>query len=78
MIGTAVLACLGMRSKGMATGTFCDGLGAPTTSGTVPPPPPMSVVPVYVEEEMDLIKLAILSVVTLVSWSHLYLLIRLT
>ena len=53
-----------MRAKGIAAGTFSAGLAAPTPVGTVPPPPPMIVLPVAVEAEMDLVDLTILIVVT--------------
>ena len=61
-MGTAVLACPGVRANGIADGTFGAGLNHPPPAGTVPPPPPLGVVPVDVEEEMDLVDLAILSV----------------
>ena len=72
------LACPGVRSKGMAAGALGAGLGAPHPAGTVPPPPPMTFVPVAVEAEMDLVDLSIFMVVTLGSRCLLYLLIRLT
>ena len=77
-MGTDTQACPGVRANGIAAGTFSARLNPAPPSGTVPPPPPMSVVPVAVEEAMGLVDLAVLSVVTLVSWSHLYLLIRVT
>ena len=77
-MGTDKLACQGFRANGISAGTFGARLNLAPPSGTVPPPPPMSVVTVAVEEAIGLVDLAILTVVTLVSWSHLYLLIRLT
>ena len=77
-MGTDILACPGVRENGIAAGTFGARLNLASPAGTVPPPPPMSAVPVAVEEAMGLVDLAILSVVTLVRLSHLYLLIRLT
>ena len=77
-MGTDTLACPGVRANGIAAGTFGARLNIAPPAGTVPPPPPMSAMPVAVEEAMDLVDLAILSVFTLVRLSHLYLLIRLT
>ena len=68
----------GVRANVIPAGTFGARLNPSPPDGTVPPPPPISVVPVAVEEAMHLVDLAILSVVTLVRLSHLYLLIRLT
>ena len=62
----------------MDAGTFSAGLGALPPAGTVPPLPPMAVVPVAVEAEMDLVQLEILSVVALRTRSLLSLLMRLT
>ena len=47
----------------------------PPPVGTVPPPPPLGAVLVEVDEERDLVYLAILSVVALGSWSHVLILI---
>ena len=77
-MGTDTLACPGVRANGIAAGKFGARLNLAPPDGNVPPPPPMSVVPVAVEEAMGLVDLAILSLVTLVRFSHLYLLIRLT
>ena len=77
-MGTDTLFCQGFRANGISAGTFGTRLNLAPPAGTVPPPPPMSAVPVAVEEAMGLVDLAILSVVTLVRLSHLYLLKRLT
>ena len=77
-MGTDTLACQGVRANGIAAGTFSPRLNPAPPAGTVSPPPPMSAVPVAVEEAMDLVDLVTLSVVTLVRLIHLYLLIRLT
>ena len=75
---TGELACPGVRVNVTADGTFRAVWAPPPPAGTVPPSPPMAVVPVAVEEDMNMVDLVILRVVTLVSWSHLSLLIRLT
>ena len=77
-MGTTTLACPVVRENGIDAGTFGSRLDPPPPAGTIPPPPSKKVMPVAVEEERDLSDLAILSVVTLESRSHLYLLINLT
>ena len=67
-----------MRAKGIGAGSFDAWLGAPPPDGTVPSPLSMTVDPVAVEAEMDLVDLVILIVVTLENWSLLSLSIRLT
>ena len=72
-MGTVALACPAVMENGTGAGTF----GAifnppppPSPDGTVTPLSPMEFIPVDVEEDMDLVDLAILSVVNLGSWSH--------
>ena len=77
-MGTAVLACPRVRANGIAAVMFGAGLNPPPPAGTIPPPPPLGVAPVEVYEEIDLVYLYILSVVTLGSWSQFLVLIRLT
>ena len=65
-MGNETLACLRVKGDGIAAGTFSIGLTPPPTpSGTVPLPPPLVAVPVKLDEKIDLVDLAILSVVTL-------------
>ena len=82
-MGTVALSCPAVMENGTGAGTF----GAifnppppppPSPDGTVPPLSPIEFIPVDVEEDMDLVDLAILSVVNLGSWIHLSILIRLT
>ena len=47
-MGTDKLACQGFRANGISAGTFGARLNLAPPSGTVPPPPPMSDVPVAV------------------------------
>ena len=77
-MGNSALTCLVVMENLIDDGRFSSRFDPPTPSVTIPPPPLMSVVLVDVEEETDLVYLDILSVVTLGSWSHLSLLIRLT
>ena len=51
----------------MTAGIFGNGLTPSPPAGTVPPPPLLRLVPVEVDEEIDLVDLAIMSVVALVS-----------
>ena len=70
-MGTAALACPVIRADGMGAGTFGARFTPPPPSpGTVPPPPPMEIMPVDVEEDMDLVDLAILSLFNLGSQIH--------
>ena len=78
MIGTAALDCVGVRGYGIADRTFGVGLTPPPHAGTVPLPPPLRVLLVKLDKDVDLVDLAILSVVTLGVLSQLLLLIRLT
>ena len=64
-MGTATLACLGVRANGIASETFGAILTLPPPAGTFPPLPPLVVVPVCVEEYMDLVDLDIWGLVTL-------------
>ena len=63
---TATLACPGVRANVITDGKFCAGLTPPPPpAGNVPLLPPLGVVPVDGEEEINLVDLDILSVVTL-------------
>ena len=77
-MGTVTLAFPGVRVNGMAAGILGAVFTTPNPVGTVTTPPPPRAVPVEVYEEMDLVDLAIFSVVALVSLSQLLILIRIT
>ena len=62
----------------MTSGMLGSGLTHPPPIGTVPPPSPMGVVPVGVDEEIDLVDLSILGLFALGSWIQLLILIRIT
>ena len=59
-MGTAALAFLGVRANGMNFGMLGSRLTPPSPFSTVPHPLPLEVVPMEVDEEIDLVDLAIL------------------
>ena len=68
-MGTAALACLGFRANVMTAGMLGTILTPLPPVATFPPPPPLGVVPVEVDEEIDLVYLPILYIVVLGIWS---------
>ena len=75
---TPVLACLGVRAKWVTAGMLSSGLTPPLPDGTILPPPPLGVVPVDIDKEIDLVDLAIFCVAALESWSQFLILRRIT
>ena len=75
-MGTVALSFPGVRANGMVYGTLGAGFAPPPPGGNVPPPPPMAFFMVAVEEEMDLVDVAIFGLVTLGSRSLFSLLIK--